>query len=876
MDSLQQQSREVEKPAPKPAPTPAPQTKPKSKPVETPIAEEPKEEEEQEDAPNDDDDENNDDEEDGNEQEEEHEESEEAEDDQEALERAWRERQEQKKREKEMGQAAPQAPAQSEQPVQDDGFVEVVKEETGDDNDEDGGGDNDGDGEDGWSDDIGNVDTEDSAEEQETQEAESTEKEEEAAPPTPVAAIIPQPVRMDHDDAKQETSAAEETNADKPATSQEPAPSSVIPDHVLNQFSEQLKRLEENHAAEKQAAQLRHEQEMQALKQELAQSQQSLRQAQVDAKRAKEGHTLKLDALQRELTGTQELLQDKEKEFKRLQQQHLKQLRDMEKQMFKAEDSSQGNVEKVRAMEVSPCVVICSVGMFGEQLGLTWRFFSFFTSSQQKQVEDANAALEAKNEEYNALKERTKVVASELKERRAECRTLNAEVEVLKANNTSLQDQITQMQGESLDMNQNSKEKQLELHTLRTQLAEKEAELQEAQTAIEKAVEKGEEALATYKKKAQQSLALANARTASAVQAREEAEMEARAARSTADSSMERALIAEQNGKEAEVKAKLFVSKMEKEVAQFNKVKEALEKVTGELEQAKKEIEALSETNAKQTCELQSIAGRFEASQLTIEDRNKELAKSEKRSGELFQETERLNREIHRLKDELHLMALRKKNNDVEEKKDASEQARQVALNSEAEATINMLRQELDDANKAIKELKETFRATVEEAKSGGPAGTPMQPQATDDGAGMPLFYAMEKQAELTQARNEITRLANLLGDSEADKQHAMENMKEMERRMNEALAKLKRQTQREKFTPQEEQVNMEYLKNVTLSFVNAKTVSEKKALLPVIGTVLCLTPEELSKAMAALDSGASTMESVTSSVFSLGGWGSW
>jgi len=831
MDSLQEgegdpKMTQVQKEPPKPEPVPAPVVERKP---EEPPKEEPDEEEDYVQI---------------NDAEEQGDDNEEGEDDKEALERAWKERQEQKKRDKEMAQAAaaPEIILQQQQPVQETG-PDKVSEEEGD-NDEDGEVDGGFGGEDGWSDDIGNVDTEDSAEEEE--------KPVEVTPPATQPVSVPQPVRMDHDDSKKEASASEGSNADKTqsTTSQEPAPSpSVIPDHVLNQFSEQLKRLEENHAAEKQATQVRYEQEMQGLKQELVQAQQGLRQEKVDAKRAKEGQSLKLDALKRELTGTQELLQDKEKEFKRLQQQHLKQLRDMEKQMVKAEDNSQGNVEKVRSME--------------------------------KQVEEANAALEASKEEYDTLKERTKLVASELKERRAECRTLNAEVEVLKANNTSLQDQITQMQGESLDMNQNSKEKQLELHTLRTQLAEKEAELTEAQKSIEKAVEKGEEALSTYKKKAQQSLALANGRTASAVQAREEAEMEARAARSTADSSMERALLAEQNGKEAEVKAKLYVSKMEKEVSQFNEVKEALEKITGELEQAKKDAEGLSETNAKQTCELQSIAGRLEASQKTTEDRNKELAESEKRSGELFEETERLNREIHRLKDELHLMALRKKNNDAEEKKDALEQARQVALNSEAEATINMLRQELDDANKAIKELKETLRATVEEAeavKTGAPAGSaPMQPSAAsneDNAGGMPLFYAMEKQAELTQARNEITRLANLLGDSEADKQHAMENMKDMQRRMNEALAKLKRQEQHEKFTPQEEQVNMEYLKNVTLSFVNAKSVTEKKALLPVIGTVLCLTPEELNKAMAALDSGASTMESVTSSVLSLG-WGS-
>ena len=43
----------------------------------------------------------------------------------------------------------------------------------------------------------------------------------------------------------------------------------------------------------------------------------------------------------------------------------------------------------------------------------------------------------------------------------------------------------------------------------------------------------------------------------------------------------------------------------------------------------------------------------------------------------------------------------------------------------------------------------------------------------------MPLFYAMEKQAELTQAPNEIARLAGLLGDAESSKQEAIDNVED-------------------------------------------------------------------------------------------------
>jgi DNA repair exonuclease SbcCD ATPase subunit len=488
-------------------------------------------------------------------------------------------------------------------------------------------------------------------------------------------------------------------------------------------------------------------------------------------------------------------------------------------------------------------------------------------------VEESHAAVEASKEEYNTLKERTKVVASELKERRAACRTLASEADMLKSKNSNLQDQITQMQGESLDMNQSSQANEKGLNTLKSQLMDMKKELEEARAGMQKVAEKGDEALTSYKKKAQQSLAVANARAANAAQAREEAEMESRAARSTADKAMERAMMAEQNGKEAQAKAKLYVTDMEKEVAKYSEVKEALEKATLELEQVRAESESLTETNAKQTCELQSVSGRYEASQKTVEDLKKELSESQVRANEFFEETERLRHEIQRLKDDFQRLSLAMESNDAEEKKEYVEQAKQVSLNSEAEATISMLRQDLNDANIAIKELKETLRATVEALSN--PQSQPSPSMNGDAGGSIPLFYAMEKQAELTQARNEIARLANLLGDSETDKQQAMDSMQDMEQRMNEAMAKLRRQEHHDKLSPQEEQVNMEYLKNVTLSFVNATTLVQKKALLPVIGTVLCLTPEEQRRAMEALDkNGSGVMESVTSSVLSLG-WGS-
>merc|ERR1712161_168216 len=124
-----------------------------------------------------------------------------------------------------------------------------------------------------------------------------------------------------------------------------------------------------------------------------------------------------------------------------------------------------------------------------------------------------------------------------------------------------------------MDMNQSSQENQEELNALRVALTEKEEALQDIKESIVQEQKKGETSLGAYKKKAQQSLALANARSASAVQAREEAEMEARAARTTADSAMRRALTAEMNGKVALAEAKSYVDDMEQEVAKYNTVK---------------------------------------------------------------------------------------------------------------------------------------------------------------------------------------------------------------------------------------------------------------------------------------------------------------
>lgn len=440
----------------------------------------------------------------------------------------------------------------------------------------------------------------------------------------------------------------------------------------------------------------------------------------------------------------------------------------------------------------------------------------------------------------------------------------------------NLQDRITQLEATGMDMNESSQGIQEELITLRSSLKEKENKLQEATMSIDEEKKKGETSLGAYKKKAQQSLALANARSASAVQSREEAEMEARAARTTADSAMQRALTAEMNGKQALAEAKTYVDEMEKEVAKYNTVKDTLNKSTIESEKIREEAVAYQDSNEKLKCELTSALGRLEADQLTMIHLKKASSAEQDRSSELYDEVERLRKEGKRNNDEIR--RLTEANKSQSNASDAAIATVVPERNAEAEATIAMLQQELQDSNRAIKDLKETLKATMEERESSASfhsnGGAAMMNGGggahNNQDAAMPLFYAMEKQAELSQARDEITRMANLLGDAESTKEEAMDDMREMKRMMEDAQSRLKRQEQLKK-SPEEGSVNLEYLKNIMLSYLNATSTQEKKALLPVIGTVLCLTQEEQLNAIEQLDKGnGSVIDSVATSVFNL------
>mmetsp|Transcript_27456 Transcript_27456/g.76982 ORF Transcript_27456/g.76982 Transcript_27456/m.76982 type:complete len:1235 (-) Transcript_27456:115-3819(-) len=697
-----------------------------------------------------------------------------------------------------------------------------------------------------------------------------------------------------------------------------------IPDHILEQFTKQLERLEQNHETEKLEYQQNFQYQLQQQKEQWKlESIQMVQQAEKSVKeqmkgklerefgRTKENLQLRIESLEHELEGTRALVDQRDKAKSKTQDSHLNELRAMESQMMAAEEAGNKSKERIKELE--------------------------------QQLEETNGTIATKEDEYETLKERVKAVAGELKDRRIECRTLQSEVGLLKQSNAELQDEITQLQAQGMDKDKSQTEVSDELNKLRAELMDRQRDLETARAAIKEVESKGETALATYKKKAQSSLSVANSRIASAVQAKEEAELEARAARASADTAMDRVVKAESEARQKMAEAKLQVKHMTEQLA-------AMESVEAKLKAERAE-------SAVQKSKLNELQASYDA----LESKNEELAKqmksegagkaalakslgdTEDRCNELMDEVDRLSQERNKLREDLKRSNAEKKRlseQQAEKGKDgysvpslssAADVAAAAATgssnpnNSEAESTITMLRQELQVADQAIRDLKQTLRVTIEERDqavlTGGPpqnggagtgTGTGTGSHAVDNGGSressgaeaVPLFYAMEKQAELTQARNEISRLAGLVGDAKAEKQEALDQVAAIQEELHQVQSRVQRMEQlggrasnsttmtatttASSTTPtngsqngsdaskstSDGSLNLEYLKNIVLSYLNAKTKQERRTLLPVIGTVLCLTPEEQAKAMERLSTeDAQVVNAVANSLLTKFSW---
>ncbi|GAX21883.1 hypothetical protein FisN_30Hh084 [Fistulifera solaris] len=640
------------------------------------------------------------------------------------------------------------------------------------------------------------------------------------------------------------------------------------PESLLEQFTLQLKRLEENHQAEMLDTERRHAQEIESIRSSFNHDECEATRLQLeerlmaqirekeerlhDVMKRNEGYQLKLDVLKREVEGTQALLEAKKADMGKFSEENLKHLRLWEKRVNEAEAEIAKAKEHSKMLETS--------------------------------LEDSRKELCVALEQHEKSRGRLKELAIELKARRAECRQLQNTIDEITKEKSALISQVEGLEFQLSDRDRSGSERYEEIEKLRTELSVATAEVDKLQKIVNDKDADNERVLAEYKRKTQSALAMANSRTASAIQSKEEAELEARAARSTADSAMERVVQAELTSKAAVVEAQATVKAMALERdAALKKHEESvavLEAKTARIEQLQTElVEALATLKGKED-ELAKLSSDLSNEKTTSLSYQKDLVDLNARISLLREEVKTLREKLRHAEDAAPSQA-----DQPDDKKPSLQNDAQLSKEAINSSAVSILQQELREANQEITELKEALQNAVDmndKNKMNQGEDTVTAASTESDGHGntngsndsIPLFYAMEKQAELNVARNEITRLANLLSNAQAQKMEAFENAEEMRRKMEDAEARLKRfeklrpSSGRESTgdapdisTPSLEDsgaVNIEYLKNIMLRYLNATSLSEKRALVPVVGAVLCLTKEEQQKAIASLEESAS------------------
>jgi hypothetical protein len=621
-------------------------------------------------------------------------------------------------------------------------------------------------------------------------------------------------------------------------------------EQLMKSFSEQMKRMEENHQAEfaelekKQAQGLlaaatsvTHDEciaQRKKLEEDLNFQIQKKNEKLSDLLRTNEGLKLKIDLRTREVTGMQQLLEKGDTEVSKAVGLHKRDLKVLQEQLLDREEKASHATQEMDKAEVA----------------------------KQSMMEE----LEKTQKEHAELRNRAKEIAGELRTRRAECTSLRSQVDELTENKQSLEHSLENLTLKLSNHNINKSEKDGEMGRLRNELDVANNQVKELQTQMQSKEAAAEKALNDFKKKAQNSLAMVNSRTASAAEAKEEAELEARAARSTADTAMERAVKAEIASKEVVAEAKAYVADMEKQTA----------KAKADLAVATSEAEALRVKMADSQKEVESMVGAKNNLVTDLAHAQGRLEEELGRSQVVRDEVERHKQQLQATRDEVG--KLRQQLRRAEVAKSEAEESNKSSKKSDIDpsvpdrnsddATISMLQRQLTDANEVIEDLKKALENAADTHETAHPAEDHAGERNGSRGSA-PLYYAMEKQAELKTAQNEINRLANLLADVQTDKMEAVETKEEMRQRMEDAEAKLQRYKKLGNSSVEDQNgldpmpknsgsTNIEYLKNIMMTYLKAKTVAEKKALVPVIAAVLCLTPEEQQSAFKSLEDSAS------------------
>jgi len=697
-----------------------------------------------------------------------------------------------------------------------------------------------------------------------------------------------------------------------------------VPQAFLDNFMKQLERMNESHQLEMSELQRNHNIEVERLQNELSAEREFKNKAKARAEVASqdkylgqmrelekkfnaslkmkedeleevmkrnEGMTLKMDSMKREVEGLAKIVDERDDEICRLKKGHGTTIMQVEgKVKISQEELTRKDAEIIEL---------------------------------KSSMSSMKADLESTSESYDTLKARAKTIATELKDRRVEVRTLTAQNEELRSFKVSLETQVANLRAlvNQHELTISYKDKDMEV--LNEKMKEMTKQLEGKDKSLQDRSAVGEKAIASYKRKAQEALAAANARLASANQAREEAESDAKSAKLAADDAVERARMAEARRVEAEKSRNELASQLEEERLTRSK----------EIAELRDSVEKLNDTIDLMQAEANEAHAAREKLIKEKNDLGSKLAEEREKSSDLREKLieektlcDSLQREVHDLHDEVQrssAAAFKRAQNKVEQTQLENGSDNSTGQNlpvdgtmkltdrSEADGTIIMLQQELQGANDAIMELKLALRTALLEKTERGDSlnadyGDYASASQNEDNLvgsrhndNTPLFFAIEKQNELNTAREEINRLASMLGDAESEKQEAFDAMEEMRQKMDEANARLLRYEKLgmkaarpqhnnsasssygpfrgigsgsryssaprgsvADFRPQassghDSVVNLEYLKNVMLSYLKARTLAERRKLVPVIGTVLCLTPEEQAQAVDSVEQSA-------------------
>ncbi|KAL7495325.1 hypothetical protein ACHAWT_003739 [Skeletonema menzelii] len=685
--------------------------------------------------------------------------------------------------------------------------------------------------------------------------------------------------------------------------------SSASAQHRVEDFVKQLERMSESHQLEMSEMQRSHQLEIDALKHELSlerdkkekdkerkevasqdkflsQMRELEKKFNTDLKekddelqavmQRNEGMRLKMDSMKREVDGLIKLVDERDDEIATLKQGHGKSMVQVEGKVKYSEEELARKDAKISELNAS--------------------------------VSSLQTDLDSTTEAYHTLKERAKSVATELKDRRVEVRTLTSQNQELSSSKTLLETQLANLRAVVTQHELTIGYKDKDMEALNSKVKELEKQIEGKEKSIQDSSAVGEKAIASYKRKAQEALAAANSRLALSNQAREEAESEAKAAKSTADDAVKRARDAESKMSAAEERALAATSLLDElklsSNDEINKLKDTVDSLRSTIDTMQVEAEEDSNEREKLNVEIGQLRTNL------VEAKKKESELREKLIERQALCTS-LQKEVHDLNDEVqrNSAAAFKRANDEKSHSDNVTERNSSALSmdangrskardrEEADGTIIMLQQELHGANEAIADLKLALRTALLDKTAGDsrdkiPDGNNEvfagdSPHGNDS---TPLFYAIEKQNELNTARDEINRLANMLGDAEAEKQEAYDIMEDMKHKMEEANARLLRyeklgmkgarphqNVSQSSYGPfrnnsqsssirsdnnvlssgNDSVVNLEYLKNVMLSYLKAKTLADRRKLVPVISTVLCLTPEEQAQAVSSVEDSA-------------------